>query len=346
MKTKNLVCPMAKAIPINSTPVISLSDGSKLQDMSMGVTPGSGSYQFEATYSPMPSNVQNVTFNLDCLWQTSEGSSLWTFEIPLRLTANANVDLTIAPVVEIPAEISPNAEPGVEDRSSLNGNMVVNEIIPLEDGYILQGSLTVKPENGLIVDIFNGYLEDATILDANNLPLMPAMVPGDFIVESNEPGSDQYHWAIQVNGTDIAWPLTITVNSIPAVTEPYPTATFQVDVGEIPVPGQEWVIEKDVPLGPKMVHVVSMKRVQNPVGMNGYEITFISDPSLSFSFGIEGGVATGGGGQGGGVDGDRITITRSYKGEVPTGVLTVQLDGQGIKSIPGPWQVTLQEPVY
>ena len=148
----------------------------------------------------------------------------------------------------------------------MDGNMVVSQIIPLNEGYILQGSLTVEPENGLIVDIFNGYLEDATIRDANNTELLPSMVPNDFMVESNEAGGNTYNWAMQLNAKDIAWPLTITINSIPAVTEPYQESMFQVDVGENPQTGQEWVIEKDVQLGPKMVHVVSMKRVQNDVG--------------------------------------------------------------------------------
>ena len=89
MKTQRLVCPWHNSIPFNSSPVISLSDGSKLQDISLGVFPGNGSYQFEATYSPIPSTEQDVTFSLECLWQTGNGSSLWSFQVPLRLTDNA-----------------------------------------------------------------------------------------------------------------------------------------------------------------------------------------------------------------------------------------------------------------
>ena len=82
------------------------------------------------------------------------------------------------------------------------------------------------------------------------------------------------------------------------------------------------------------------------LGLNGYEITFVYDSNLSFSYGIAGAVAKGGGGQGGSVNGDLITIARSFMGTVPTGVLSVQLSGQGIESIQGPWQVTLSEPVH
>ena len=80
--------------------------------------------------------------------------------------------------------------------------------------------------------------------------------------------------------------------------------------------------------------------------MNGYQITFIYDSSLSFSYDIAGGVPMGGGGGGGGENGAPFTIVESYIGAVPTGELSVQLNGQGVESIQGPWQVILAEPVY
>ena len=72
-------------------------------------------------------------------------------------------------------------------------------------------------------------------VDANNVTLTPEMVPGDFIVELNEAGSNKYNWAMLLNSPSIAWPLTITVNSIPALTDPYAPSTFKVNVGENPV---------------------------------------------------------------------------------------------------------------
>ena len=340
MKSKGLVCPMANSIPLNSSPLINLSDGSLLQDLSLGVLPGTGSYQFEATYSPVPLSESKIYFLLECLWQSGSGSSVWSFQVPLQLIDKDNAELSVAPVVEIPTEIPQNKVEGTD------GNMIVSQVIPLKNGYILQGSLTIESVSGLTVNMFNGLLEDVTVRDANNVTLTPQMVPGDFIVEPNLGGSNQYNWAMLLNAPNIAWPLTITVNSIPAVTESYPSSTFQVDVGENPTPGQEWVIEKDVPFGPKKVHVVSIKRVKDDLRMNGYEITFIYDSSLGFSFGIAGGTPNGGGGHGGESNGDPIMISRSFSGNVPAGLLTVQLDGQGIESIQGPWQVILPEPIY
>lgn len=347
MKSQGLVCPMPNSIPHNSSPVISLPDGTALQDESLGVLQVSGSYQFEATYTAIPQSENKVSFTLECLWQTGNGSSLWSFQVPLQLTDKGNPEMTVAPVVVIPTVIAQTAVEGTGAQSSPL-EMVVSQVIPLDDGYILQGTLTIEPESGLTVNMFNGLLEDVTVLDANNVALTPEMVPGDFIVELNEVGSNKYNWAILLNATSIAWPLTITVNSIPALTDPYAPSTFQVNVGENPQPGQEWVIEKDVPFGPKVVHVVSIKRIQNDFGMNGYEITFNNDSSLSFSYDIAGGAPNGGGGGGGGggVNGATFTIVESYMGDVPTGELSVQLIGQGVESIQGPWQVILAEPVY
>lgn len=329
----------------NAAPVMSLPDGSKLQDISLGTFPGNGMVQFEATYSPIPPADEMITFSLECHWQTENGRSLSSFQIPLQLTDAGIADLTVAPVLIIPTQTAPVVAEPTGERVSTVGDMQVSQVIPLEDGYILQGTLTVEPESGLTVNIFNGFLEDVSIWDANQTELLPSMVPSDFMIELDNMADHQIHWAMQINPATIAWPLTITVHSIPVMTAPYPASTFQVDVGENPQTDQAWVIDKDVPLGPKLVHVVSIKRVQDNVRMNGYEMTFIHDSSLDFSYNIAGGVPNGGGGQGGFADGDLMTIVRSYSGDVPVGVLSVQLSGQGVNFIQGPWQVTLDGPI-
>ena len=120
MKVQNLVCPGTRSMPINSSPIISLSDGSKLTDLSLGVFPGDGVYQFEATYStPIPASENEVTFSLECLWQTGNGSSLWSFQVPLPLTDEANAAMAVAPVVEIPTDVSQNGVGVAEGQSAV-----------------------------------------------------------------------------------------------------------------------------------------------------------------------------------------------------------------------------------
>jgi putative hemolysin len=233
----------------------------------------------------------------------------------------------------------------VEKQTGAKANFEVKQIIPLKDGYILAGSLAVDMASELTVSQAYGYLDDVTILDANKAALIPSMAPGDFVFEGSALPNNQFNWAMQITATNIAWPLTITVNSVPAYTEPYAPSSFQVNVGEDPQPGQEWTINKDVPLGPKMVHVDSIKRMKMGNGFNGYGFTFTYDPTIHFSFEIEGGDPNGGGGEGGSKSGEPFTLGRSYRGRVPTGVLTVILSGEGVEIIEGPWQVIVAEPV-
>lgn len=222
----------------------------------------------------------------------------------------------------------------------------MKQILPLKDGYILAGSLAVDLAKGLTIDQTAGYLEDVTLRDANNAALIPSFPSGDFVMEGDDKPAPYYqlNWAMQITAANIAWPLTLTVNSIPAYAEPYAPSSFQVNVGEDPKPGQEWSIDKDVKLGPKNVHVDSIKRMKMENGFNGYGFTFVYDPGLHFSFEIEGGEPNGGGGEGGFQSGDPITLGRSYRGNVPTGLLTVLLSGQGVVTIEGPWQVIVAEP--
>ncbi len=128
--------------------------------------------------------------------------------------------MAVAPVVQIPTEAAQPGAEGAEGQPAYSG-MVVSRVIPLADGVILEGTLTVELESGLTVNIFNGFLEDVTIQDANNIVLTPLTVPADFIVESNEAGSDMYHWAMQINATSHCLAVDNHGQLHPAVREPY-----------------------------------------------------------------------------------------------------------------------------
>jgi len=78
-------------------------------------------------------------------------------------------------------------------------------------------------------------------------------------------------------------------------------------------------------------------------GINGYEFTFINDPSVEFSVQIENCAMSGGGGQGSLEPGQPFTVVRGCANN-PTGNLTVILTGYGVEQIQGPWQVIVEEP--
>lgn len=326
-------------------PVISTQGGSELELQGLDSNTDSGDYQFEVTYSAIPAVTQDITFSLQCDWETGSGKNTRKFQVPLHLIEDGTKPaLTVAPVIDIPIA-TPQSD---QDGSDLNPGIEVNQIIPLQDGYILSGNLTVESVTGLTVYEEDVYLDDFTVVDANNQPVVTSPAPDDYRISSGAMANNVVNWAFQISGSKTAWPLTITVNSVSAFTEPYSPGSFTVDVGENPQPGEVWPLIKEVPLGPKTVHVVSLKRLMFDTGFDGYEFTFEYDPTIDFSFEIEGVNATGGGGSGGGGGGSEprgfFTLARSYLGNIPTGQLTIVLNGQGIEKINGPWQVIVDEP--
>lgn len=323
----------------DARPDLVLSDGSERYLEGLGGEVNENGYFFEATYNGVPENITEMTLIINCLSQTIPGSISWQWNVPLSFDPQKPV-LTMAPVFEVPAE----SEQTETATTEVSAKMEVKQIVSLADGYILSGSLSVDPVSGLTVEESDGYLEDMDIKDANNVALTSLMVPDDFIVEGNSEANYQFNWAVRISGKNIVWPLTITVNSVNAVTSAFPKSTFQVDVGQDPQPGQVWTIDKGVALGSKFVHVVSMARLKDANGFDGYEITFIYDPSLVWSYQIAGAMPTGGGGGGGETVGEQFTLARSYRGNIPIGLLTIELNGYGIEKIAGPWQVMVEEP--
>ncbi len=309
------------------------------------VTAGSeGNYQFTAEFTSIPNDIDQVVFGREIQLSTEDGCSPLVFSLPLILNVNSQVELTAIPFIDLPTQTPEELTETNGNNSSSIGSMSASQAIPLQDGYILLGSIKINSVDNLSSFVLNGYIEDINVLDANNKTLGTEIVPNDFLVETENLDNDIINWAFLINSVDIAWPITITVNSVPMVTERYPNATFLVDVGNNPEPGQKWDINKDVQIGPKTIHVVSIERKQTDFG-NGYEITCISDPSFMGSVNVVGDNRFGGGGGGGGgVGGETLTYWSGFMGEVPTGILTLELKGQGVETIKGPWQVVVDKP--
>lgn len=330
--------------PGNQTdPVIKLPDGSVMKLQGLATSYGAAQYQFEAMYSAIPAEVMKAIFSLHCLWQTNSAARTWSFDIPIGLTFDSKTALTVAPVIEVSTSTAQTEMITGTEPAGVKANLQVNQIVPLENGYILAGSMAVDPVSGLTVDESDGYLDDITIVDADNKPLTLSMAPDDFIIEGMGSPGNTFNWALQISGKDIAWPLTITVNSVKAVTEPYAPSNFTMDVGSDPKPNQVLSVDQDVALGPNLVHVVSVRRMKEQY-FDGYEFTFVYNPNLEFSIQIENCNPNGGGGQGGLKPGETVSLARSCR-SAPTGVLNVTLSGNGVEPIRGPWQVSVAEPV-
>ena len=328
-------CPLEQVHPIMRLP-----GGTELELQGYGVDhstdPGAPAYYGgEAAFSAVPPEVTEAVLVIGCLMQVDPEAVPGNWEVPLHFVA-APPEMTVAPVLD--------ATP-VTGQSMSGQGLVLNKVIPTQDGYILAGTIRVSPPEAYTVDEWDGFLEDVTITDATGQELVYSPAPDDFLPEelSTPQPEGTFGWAAQIGASGASWPLTMTVHSVSAVSTPYPPAEFRFDAGPDPQVDQVWMLNQDLPVGPKTVRVVSVQRIQREYGFDGYEFTFEYDPTVDLSLEIEGHLAMGGGGSGPSPDG---TYSRalSYPDGIPSGTLTVIVNAWGVIQLPGPWQVTWEAP--
>jgi hypothetical protein len=327
-----------------NAPELRLPDGRNLELRGYGTSHGGGSYTTEITYLALPVKMEEATLIIKCMTYTSPELVPQAWEIPLRFVAASSSSLTVVPVLEAPATVAPVTAPTVASRDGL----VLKNVIPTQTGYILSGTITFVPPQGYTIDEYDGYLEDVTITDANGQTLQYGLAPDDVNVpdQSSLP-ENTYPWAAEVYGENIQWPLTMTVKSLAARGQSFPQAEFKFDTGPDPKPGQVWEVNQDVPLGPKTVRIVSVKRIDGQYGgLKGYEFTYVYDPTLGFGLDLKGheNERMGGGGSGSPSETGMMTGVLAYRDPVPSGLLTVLVNGEELAQLPGPWQVTWQAP--
>lgn len=337
-----------------NAPVLRLPDGRNLQLRGYGTSHGGGSYTGEITYLALPVRMDEATLIIKCITYTSPVQVPQAWEIPLRFAA-ASSSLTVVPVLEAPATVAPVIIPTTESLSPVTAptvafrdGLVLKNVIPTQTGYILSGTITFVPPQGYTIDEYDGYLEDVTITDANGQTLQYGLPPDDMsIPDRSSLPENTYPWAAEVYGENIQWPLTMTVRSLAARGQSYPQAEFQFDTGPDPAPGQVWELNQDVPMGPKTVRIVSIKRIDGQYGgLKGYEFTYVYDPALAFGLDLKGheNERMGGGGSGTPSGTGTMTGVLAYRDPVPSGLLTVLVNGEELAQMPGPWQVTWQAP--
>jgi hypothetical protein len=320
------------------SPVLRLPDGQTLELRETGVSRGDGYYAGELTYLSRPGQMDTVTLTITCVEYTALEQVPQDWEVSLRFE-DAAPSLTVVPVLDAPATLEPAAT---------QDGLVLKNIIPAADGYILAGTITVIPPEGYTVDLNGSFLEDVTFTDASGQVLQFGLPPDDVVNTTSQStlSENTYGWACQIIGENIQWPVTMTVNSVPARGPQLPPARFQVDVGSAPQVDQSWQLDQDVQLGSKTLRIVSIQRVQNFHGLSGYLFKTMYDPTLAYSFDLEGYQDQRRGGCGSGTpdeNGMMIGLL-GYDEPIPAGTLTVLVNGYELVNLPGPWQVTWQEP--
>ena len=333
-----------------SDPNLVLPDGRELPIQGLGASSMGSVVEYKATFSGLPAQVDEFTLQLTCVTRTQPSSVPSNWQIPLRLGTGPQSELTPLPIIEVTS-----SEPsGVGPLAGLQ----VLQIVPFENGVILAGTLDVDPVEGFTIREESGFLDSMTVSDANGKCVPVMFTEDDFLASlSEDQKAGKIPWAAQLVGSDFVWPLTITVDSVRAVGPDYEPTTFQVDLGDHLQPGEKLALNLDVPLGPKTLHVISVERMLQPSEMAFINFAFTYDASVEISFQIEGYNPMGGGGggdfsanAGGCIESDGsaseiIYIARGYRDDIPSGKVTIDLTGNPVIQIPGPWQVVIDKPV-
>jgi hypothetical protein len=212
--------------------------------------------------------------------------------------------------------------------------MALEKVAQLPDGYVLIGSMhwtdPAIPDYGVVP--VNVSMVDA----AGRLVLFDELPPDSF----PPPGSQAYPWSYKIRGTHIAWPVTLTAS---ADVDLNTGASFPLDLGAHPQPGQTWSPGIDVPAGDHVLRVLTVEAVADPDGNGRLKFTLQSDPAVmrvslyDADHSIQGG---GGGGDSSPTQGP-FTSEFAYTGPLPAGTVTIRVDRLTVL-VSNMWKITWQ----
>ena len=307
----------------SSSPYLRLHDGTVLEIIEGGGTGWASGYQSRLAYPAIPPDVNEATFYIPCLNNTSPGAAPENWKLALRF-APAPPDLTVVSVLEVfstPEDI-------VATDEALKTGLYLEKVIELDDSYILAG--TFRQGADLSGEMVMGISAWPEIVDADGLSLSYKF-PSDLDLASDEMGV--FPWAYEIPKGFVS-PLTITLEAVDV--ESPADVTFQLDVGADPLADQEWMLDQEFELSGHVINLVSAVRLEY-----GYKLNFRSDASVS-GISVEDTKHTPVGGFGGGWYGE-FSTGFEYADPVPAGLLKFRIRGMTVRHV-GPWTLTWEPP--
>ena len=292
--------------------------------------------------APIPTNVNEATFVLPCIFNTLPGTVPIDWELPIHFVATSS-DLTILPVLDVTPSVSPTDQklgldietnPTTASNESTQVNVSIEKVIETEDGYILLGSVRTNIPAGSWLQITG----PATIKDANGKNVSYTFPNDVQPLDDASLGQGGYSWVMQIKGAGVKFPLTIRFSGvIISQVDPQASAKTTIDVGTNPQPEQIWEVNQDVQLAGNTIRLVSVTAQSD-----GY--SFRIDPGKNMSevsVQIEGYQANGSGGGGGTTNGKVFTTSHIYS-NLPKGELTILFSNPRSASPTKTWQVEWQ----
>jgi hypothetical protein len=205
------------------------------------------------TFPSLPAGSDTVTLEIPCLWRVTKPEN---WKIPLHF-APANGS-GVNPVIELPfaTPTTPAAFETVPPTESPYGiSLALEKVVPLEDGYLLIGSLRWTDKTVNIGTYFNNSY-NLHAVDANGQVIAledPEQSAWD-LLPPVEAGSLVSQWIYKVSGKQHAWPLTLTTN---AYVDLDANVAFTFDPGPNPQKGQVWQLGQELTVNGHLIRLVS-----------------------------------------------------------------------------------------
>ena len=212
--------------------------------------------------------------------------------------------------------------------------MILEKVLETDNGYILIGKFhSINLPDG--AQGF-GITPWPKVTDADGQEVS-FTTPVDIELDEDDLSAQVFSWAIEIDGKQFNWPLTIAFQSLNAY---YPDAQteFEFATGPNPQMGQVWDLNLDLEIAGYPLRVVSATRTED-----GYDFAFEGESWIRYvDVTIAG--TTPKAGRGGGQDSDGkghfISSAGRYE-EIPSGKLTIILNNPAIE-FPGTWQLQWQ----
>lgn len=273
-------------------------------------------------YSPIPSDINQATFMLPCIMDTSPGTAPENWALSLQFKP-APPDMTVVPVVEIPsATDTPHKTIDQNSIDQDDTNSATNNVNTSEPPLTIATAISVGDQTVLLSNqqYLNIDLQGFYLTDANGEEV--------YVTQPTIEGLPDYHWGFQFQSNQ-AYPLTLRFESISSAVIPNSQAEIEFDAGENLEPGQEMLLNQPIEIGERTIILESVQ-----INSRGdYEFTFTSDPDITgVSFQISGYTAALGGGRSGGYGFGRFSVSKTYE-NLPTGKLHVTFSNLEISTL-------------
>ncbi len=307
-----------------------LPDGSLLSQ-----TGGEGSFDStRLTYAPIPADVSDVTFMLTCISNTLPGKAPENWELPIHFIP-APPEMTVVPAVElatatpIPPVQAITPTPGPTTPQSV----VIEKALQMTDKLLFIGGFIPQTPPGTFVQ----QTGEMKITDATgreifyDIPSEPLDMP-----TYTAPGA--FPWAARISSAGISYPLNFTYSGdIIAEPAPQTTATFELEMEQVPTDGQELPLNQAITLAGHTIHVVSIaaNHGHNPDSYF-YSFTFKTDTSV-YSLNVDAPDHPSVGGGGGGANAGSISQSLAFDAPL-TGKVKFVLSHLNIISGHDTWQ--------